>query len=69
MCRSSFGHYIYIQEERQVGEVVATTCGCKLVNNGPCSSPFPDKHYRDTRREIHVADFSWGELNLLILGR
>ena len=55
-----------IQEERKVQEFVATTCGCNLVNNGPCSSLFHVKHYLATRGE--TAELSWGELNLIILG-
>ena len=54
------------QEERKVQEFVATTYGCKLVNNGPCSSLFHAKYYLATRGEI--AELSWGELNLVMLG-
>ncbi len=51
-------------EEHKVRDFCATSCGCRLVNNGPCSS---QEQYTTTR--ANAAELTWSELNMTIMGQ
>ena len=51
-------------EERAVDQFC---CGCRLVNDGPCSSQFSRPYILATR--ANAAELSWNELNMTVMGQ
>ena len=56
-----------VNEERKIQEFCSRGCGCRLFNNGPCSSHFSRDHYTTMRAQ--ASELSWGELNMTIMGQ
>ena len=53
-------------EEEKIRSFVEQGCGCRLAENGPCSRLFTLKYYQEIRN--NVAELSWGELNMVLMG-
>ena len=56
-----------LQEARTVDEFCASGCGCMLVKGGSCSFQFSKEYYVSAR--ANVAELSWNELNMAVMGQ
>jgi len=56
-----------LKEARKVDEFCASGCGCILVKGGPCSFQFSKEYYVSAR--ANVAELSWNELNMAVMGQ